>query len=450
MSAPMPISLRSLLTLAWPIMLSRMSQAVIGLSDVWLVADLGAAALAATATGALNSFTLLILPIAMMFVVSSFASQFAGRGDVGGARRFAWYGLLVAGITELLCLAVLPLVGWLIDYLPNEPEVRVLMRGYITVRLLSGGAAVGIEAMSNFYGGLGRTRPGMVASISAMVLNVVGNWVFIEGRLGAPKLGVTGSALASALATATAFLGFFVYFMRDAHAPRGPLRLAEFGRLLRFGLPEGFNWLFEFLAFIFFVNVVVAGLGTEALASMNAVFNLNAVAFMPAFGLASACAIVVGQAIGAQRKDDVPAVVWLTVRTTMVWEGLVGLLYVAMPATLMRPFAKGESGLRVEAIGVRMLLVAAAWQMFDAVATVLAESLRAAGDTMFPLLARLVIAWLVFVPGAYWSVHGLGWSEVGAMGWLVAYLGLLAAALTVRYRSGHWRSVVLIEPVVEA
>ncbi len=429
-------------------MLSRMSQAVIGLSDAWLVADLGAAALAATATGAINSFTMLILPIAMMFVVSSFASQFAGRGDVGGARRFAWYGLIVAAITEVGCLAVIPMVGWLVDQLPNEPEVRVLMRGYLTVRLLSGGAAVGIEAMSNFYGGLGRTRPGMVASLSAMVLNVIGNVVFINGLLGAPKLGVTGSALASALATGVAFLGFFLYFLRDAHAPRGPLRLAEFGRLLRFGLPEGFNWLFEFLAFIFFVNVVMAGLGTEALAAMNAVLNINAVAFMPAFGLASACAILVGQAIGAQRKDEVPLVVWLTVRTTMVWEGLVGLLYVVVPAALMRPFAKGESAERVEALGMRMLLVAAAWQMFDAVATVLAESLRAAGDTVFPLVARLIIAWLVFVPGAYWSVHGMGWSEVGALSWLVAYLGLLATALTVRYRSGHWRTVVLIEPAV--
>jgi MATE family multidrug resistance protein len=441
------LTLRGLLTLAWPIMLSRMSQSVIGLSDVWLVADLGAAALAATATGALNAFALLILPIGVMFVVSSFASQLAGAGDPGGARRFAWYGLIIAGLTQVGCIAVLPFISWLVDQLPNEPEVQTLMRGYLLVRLLSGGAAVGIEALSNFYGGLGRTRPGMVAAVSAMVLNVLGNVMFIGGRFGAPKLGVTGSALASTLATAVAFVGFFIYFLRDAHEAPGPLRRAEFMRLLRFGLPSGFNWLFEFLAFIFFINVVVAGLGTEALAAMNAVFNLNSVAFMPAFGLASACAIVVGQAIGAGRKDDVPAAIWLTVRSTIAWEGFVGLFYLAAPALLMQPFAKGPTGPQVEALGVRMLLVSAAWQVFDAVATVMAESLRAAGDTLFPLVMRLAIAWLVFAPGAYFSVTRLHWTEIGATGWMVAYLALLAISLTIRYRTGRWRSVVLIDPL---
>ena len=45
--------------------------------------------------------------------------------------------------------------------------------------------------------------------------------------------------------------------------------------MLRFGLPTGFNWFFEFSAFVFFVNVVVAGLGTDALAAMNSVLPLN-------------------------------------------------------------------------------------------------------------------------------------------------------------------------------
>jgi MATE family multidrug resistance protein len=224
------------------------------------------------------------------------------------------------------------------------------------------------------------------------------------------------------------------------------LKAAELARMLRFGLPSGFNWFFEFLAFIFFINVVVAGLGTPALAAVNSVFALNSVSFMPAFGVTSAGAILVGQAIGAGAKDEVPAVVWLTARTSASWQGLVGLVYLAVPELLLVPFAQGADAAQLAELGARMLTVSAAWQVLDATSLALAECLRAAGDTLYPLAARLVIAWAIFVPGSYVTVTRLGGGEVVAMLWLVAYLAVLAVVLWLRFRGGAWRKVVLVEP----
>lgn len=442
--------LRELLSLAWPLILSRLSQVVISLADALMVAPLGAAPLAATTTGATNAFTLLIFPLGVVFIVQSFAAQLTGRGECLAARRFAWYGLGVAVLAEALCLLSLP--GWaaLLPRLPYEPEVERLMQGYLQMRLWSGGAAVGVEALANYYGGLGRTRPGMLANLAAMVLNVPLNWILIYGNLGAPTMGVTGAAIASSLATTLAFVGFLVWFLWEGRALKRPaLRRAELARVLRFGLPTGLNWLLEFLAFVFFINVVVAGLGTPELAAMNAVLVLSSVAFMPAFGLASAGAILVGQAIGADERDAVPGLVWLTGKTAALWQGLVGLVYLAFPAVLMLPFAQGASAAQVSAVGVRMLLVSACWQLFDAAATTLAEALRAAGDTLFPMLARLVIAWAVFVPGVLSTVFLLGGREVSATLWLAAYLGLLAGALLWRFQTGAWRRVELVEPRVD-
>ncbi|MEW5742669.1 MAG: MATE family efflux transporter [Myxococcota bacterium] len=446
-SARQPATLRTLLTLAWPVIVSRASQTVVSLSDTLMVAPLGAAALAATATGAVNSFTVLILPMGITFIVSSFSAQLFGRGDRAGARRYGWYGLGVAAATQLACLVSIPFLGPVLGLLPYEEQVHHLMTEYMTLRLLSGGAAIGIEALANYYGGLGRTRPGMVANVLAMVLNVAFNWVLIFGHLGAPAMGVKGAALASTLATWAAFLGFAWFFWTDARPDeKARLHLREFLRMLRFGVPSGFNWFFEFLAFIFFINVVVAGLGTPALAAMNAIFALNSVSFMPAFGLTSAGAILVGQAIGANAKDEVPGVVWLTARTAGTWQVLVGLVYLALPALLMMPFAQGEHAARMTEIGVRMLMVSAAWQVFDATSLTLAESLRAAGDTLYPLLARLVIAWAVFVPGSWFTVTRFGGGDVGAMAWLVVYLAVLAGVLWLRFSSGAWRKVELVEP----
>lgn len=446
MTAHRPASLGNLLGLAWPIIISRASQSVVGLCDALMVAHLGAAALASVATGGMNTFTVMILPMGVTFIVQSFASQLFGKGDAAGARRYGWYGLWVAALTQLAAFAAWFIVDDVLAVLPYTDEVRALMGGYMRIRLLSAGAAIGVEALSNFYGGLGRTLPGMVANLVAMVANVALNWLLIDGHLGVPGLGVAGAAWASALASVVAFVGLFVFFVVDGPAgQRAKLSVAEFFRMLRFGLPSGFNWLFEFGAYVFFANVVVAGLGTATLAAMNTVMSINSVSFMPALGLTSAGAILVGQAIGAQRKDEVPGVVWLTARTAMVWQGGVGLLYVLVPAALIAPFVSADEGAVMADIGVRMLVVSAGWQLFDAIGMSVAEALRGAGDTFFPMMARIALAWLVFAPGSFITVKYFGWAEVGAMAWLVLYLVLLAAVVFLRFRHGAWRRIELID-----
>jgi multidrug resistance protein, MATE family len=441
-----PATLGTLLKLAGPIVISRASQTIVGLSDALMVAHLGAAALAATATGGLNSYTVLILPMGVTFIVSSFASQLFGKGDVAGARRYGWYGLLVALGTLVLSLIAQPFIEPVLSLLAYTDEVHALMSAYIRIRLLSAGAAIGIEALSNYYGGLGRTWPGMVANLIAMVFNVLGNYLLIDGHFGLPAMGVAGAAWASTLSTIIGFVAFLAYFLHEAKPEaRAHLKLPEFGRMLRFGLPSGVNWLFEFGAFVFFANVVVGGLGTAALAAMNSVMSINSVSFMPAFGLASAGAILVGQAIGAGRKDEVPGVVRLTVFSAVVWQCSVGVVCILIPTFLISFFAKGEGALEVATIGRRMLMISAAWQVFDAIANSVAECLRGAGDTLFPMIARIAIAWVVFVPGSYLTVRYYGGGDVEAILWLVAYLAMLAFMLFLRFRAGSWRRIELVD-----
>ncbi len=101
---PPDISARGLWKVAWPIMISRMSQSVVGLCDTQMVSALGTSAVAAASTGAMNSFAILIFPLAMIFLVSSFCSQMYGQGDVAGARRFGWYGLFLAMVMQVVCI----------------------------------------------------------------------------------------------------------------------------------------------------------------------------------------------------------------------------------------------------------------------------------------------------------------------------------------------------------
>lgn len=448
----MTAGLRQLLTLAWPIVLARSAQAAIGFADAAMIAHLGEDALAATTTGAMNTFGLTILPMGIVFIVQSFAAQLVGRRDIGGARRYAWYGLLLAAITQVAAILGIPLVDLAISQLNFTAPVRALMITYVSIRLLGIGAAVATEALTNWYGGLGDTRLALLANVTAMLANLGLNWVLIYGHLGFPALGVEGAAIASVIATWAGLLVVAVVFARGympgsvAPAPGAPgrLRWSEFTRMLRFGLPNGLNWFLEFSAFLVFINLIFADLGTLAVAAMMAVVQVNSISFMPAFGLASAGAILVGQAIGADKRDLVPAIVRRTALVAASWQGMVGVVYFLLPAPIMALFAEDDrSASELARLGAVLLAISAAWQLFDAAVMTMSEALRAAGDTAWVLWARVGLAWAVWLPLSLWVVYGLGAGPPAATACMLVYFVTLTLAIAWRFRSGAWRNIDL-------
>src|SRR5262245_39405656 len=198
MSRPSPTAapVRVLLALAMPMVLARASQSVITFADAFQVRHLGADAIAATATGGLNVFGIVIPATGTVFIVQSFVAQLAGRGDRAAAPRFAWYGLAIALAAGVVGAAVIPLIGPGLTLTDYTPAVREQMTSYMAIRMLSVAAIVGVEALGSWYGGLGNTWMQMAAGVITMVTAVFCNWLLIDGHLGAPALGVDGAAVA--------------------------------------------------------------------------------------------------------------------------------------------------------------------------------------------------------------------------------------------------------------
>jgi MATE family multidrug resistance protein len=291
-----------------------------------------------------------------------------------------------------------------------------------------------------------------------MIANIFLNWLLIDGNLGVTGMGVTGAAVASTIAS---WIGFGVlavaFWRRWGGAPKVVARAAgqrftrelsrkELGRVVRFGLPNGLNWFLEFAAFQLFINGVLASLGDETVAALMAVLAVNSISFMPAFGLASAGAILAGQAIGRGERDAVWPHVKITLLVTATWMGVIGISYIFFPGAILSLFDSAGTSTQLVAIGATMLAISAAWQVFDAIAMTLSETLRAAGDTTWTAAARLILAWVVFTPAAFLVVLRWDGGPIGAMICLVAYLGLLALAFAYRFKSGKWRQIELIEP----
>jgi MATE family multidrug resistance protein len=420
-----------------------------------MVAPLGEASLAAVTTGAMDVLCLVMLPLGMMFILQSFAAQLRGKGELETAGRYAYYGLLVAACAGLVGILLLPFLGPALGLIGYEPAVREKMDAYMTIRFLSVAALIGSEGLSNWYGGMGNTRIALVTTTITTVANVFLNYVLIEPRFGLPGYGVVGAAWASTIATALGFvllLGCFLARVGHEVPRRRPrLQIVELNRMLRFGLPSGMNYFLEFAAFALFINVVVGRLGTTTLAAFNIVFQLNMLAFMPAFGVASAGAILVGEAIGGGESDRVGALTGLALKLAAGWMVLVGLCYIVIPEPFIRLFSdKSESGAELLQMGAFMLAMSGIWQLFDAIAMTITESLRAAGDTAWPMAARVFLAWFVFTPGAWISVLVLEGGTLAVMLSVVVYLALLALLLIYRFRTGAWRRISLTGPAEAA
>jgi MATE family multidrug resistance protein len=231
--------------------------------------------------------------------------------------------------------------------------------------------------------------------------------------------------------------------------PAGPVKLRrdELARVVRFGLPSGVNWFLEFAAFALFINVVVGHLGTTVLAAFNVVFQINSISFMPAFGVASAGAIMVGENIGKRSLDGVWPVVRMTLIVTTAWMTTVGVLYFVAPGPLMLLFRPDDVPAEtLVTTGALMLRLCAAWQVFDAIGITLGEALRAAGDTSWPMKVRIAMAWLGFTPATWAAVYLLDGGVITIMLSMTVYIAVLALALGSRFRGGQWRAIDLVGP----
>jgi len=433
---------RVLLGLALPIILLRATQAAITFADAIQVRHLGDRAIAATTGGGVNIAVLLLLPSGTVYMVQSFVAQLTGAGRQDEAPRFAWYGLAIAALAATIMIASIPLIGPVLAQTGYSPALRDEMNGYMSIRMWSVGAVLGAEVLGNWYGGLGNTRmqllPGIITLVSAVFLN----WMLIDGHLGAPAMGVDGAALASVLANVLGF-GFLVvaFWRRWGGAPRARTRglaMSELVRFVKLGLPHGVNWFLECAAFQIFVSVVLASLGDETLTAMNLVLVINSISYLPAFGIASAGAILAAQEIGRRDRDAV----WPHVRAALVcsvtWMGGIGVIYAIFPGHVMSIFTSESSG-QIVAIGTTMLLLAPVWQVTDAVFLTFCESLRAAGDTRWLALVRIGLAWLVLVPSAWLAVNRFGCGVLGAMLCMITYNVFSLTAVAWRFWSGAWR-----------
>jgi len=425
--------LRQLLRLAGPIVASQLGQVGMTTTDTVMVGPLGAAPLAAVGIGgALFSF-ITLLCTGIVVGMAPLVSQAFGARDHERCRR-----VLVQGLWLALLLSLPVAYGCLLGEeftiaLGQQPAVAALSGGYLRALAPAAPALFLFLALRQYLEGMGHSRPTMVFTFLGVALNIPANHAFIHGIPGLiPPLGVVGTGLATSLVFWVRLLGLAAWiWLRPEYRPRGvswrPDR-ALITHVTRVGAPVGGQFALE-VGLFSFAAVMMGWLGPVELAAHQVALNIAATTFMVALGTSIAGSIRVGQHTGAGRPRAVHRAVLATYLVAVGFMGACAIAFLLAPRALLGLYTQDPAILR---LGVRLLLVAAAFQVFDGAQVAGMSVLRGVADTRGPMIIAAIGYWGLGMPIAY--LLGLR-TQLGPVGvWIGLSGGLCTVALLLAFR----------------
>jgi MATE family multidrug resistance protein len=269
----------------------------------------------------------------------------------------------------------------------------------------------------------------VIATAVANVLHVVLSYALMFGRLGAPALGVEGSAYAMAASRWSMFLVLLWAGWPELKSTLRPWRdraweWAPMRRMLGLGAPLAAQYFFE--AFAFGLVTIWAGwLGMTTLAGHEIALNLASVTFMVPLGVSGAGAALVGNAVGRGDQDGVRREAAAVLVLGVGFMGASALAFVLAPAFFAGLYTNDATTL---AVALSLLPIAGAFQLFDGLQVVCGAILRGTGETRTPMLMHFLGFWGAGVPTSWWLGLHAGWGARGLWWGLVAGL-VFAGAL---------------------
>jgi len=447
---------KEVLILAYPLILSQMSFTLQVFVDRLFLTWYSAEAVAGAVTALFTVWAVIGLCIGTGEYVTTFIAQYMGAGRPERIGAALWQGIYFAAAAGLVIAALQPLAAPVFALAGHAEELRILEVAYARILLAGGFPIVLMATLASFFAGRGKTMVILVVNILATVVNGVFDYLWIFGYGGFPRMGVEGAAYATVVSQAFGCAAYLAVILRAEYRRRyGTLAgwrfdPALFSRLLRFGLPAGLQFSMEILAFAIFM-VIIGRLGTAPLAASGIAFNLNMIVFMPMLGFGLAVSSLVGRYLGAERPDIAERVTWSALWTCTGYMAACCLLYVSAPTLLLSPYASGAEGHSFDEVaeltGVLLRFVAL-YSLFDMMNVLFAAALKGAGDTTYPVLATVCLAWgVMLVPTYVLCVIG-DFGVYTAWTAATAYIFCVGLVMYRRFRRGHWRTMRVIEPAL--
>jgi MATE family multidrug resistance protein len=391
--------------------------------------------LGGAAIGRSLSFVGMSLGLGIAAALEPLAAQAVGAREP----RTAWSAFtatLAAGTLVAIPSGIAEVAStWLLGPLGVAPELVMPARAFAIAQAPSLALATAFFAAKTYLQAHGKTSPAVIAAVIANVVNFFACGLLVLGddaltraglpALGLPALGALGAGIANTIANVVLAVAVLVPAWRLRPDP--PVtRTVTLRTVLRLGTPVGLQLLAEIGVFAF-VSVLAGRLGTVAVSAHQIAIGLASFTFMGALGISGATAIRVGHAVGEGRSPMRAGLTGIALGAAFMT--VCGIFFVSMPGALVGAFTEDHA---IATLGARLLVIAAAFQLFDGVQGVAAGALRGAGDVRFPFVANLGAHWFVGLPLALLLAFHMGWGTPGL--WYGLLVGLAVVAILLAWR----------------
>jgi MATE family multidrug resistance protein len=425
--------LTELLTLAWPVVISRVGFMTMGLIDTLVVARYSTEQLGFHALAWAMSGVVLTTGLGLLSGVQVMTARHRGEGRpeaTGGVlRRGAVYGFWI-GLIALLILTFGG--GTLLRALRLEPALVAGAAPVLAVFALSlpfhmiGGAG------SYYLEALSRPRTVTVAVLCCNLLNLAADLVLVPGGFGVTAMGAVGAAWGTFAARLALIIWFYaaIFLQKDAKSLGlfakpidGPAAAAEQRRI---GFGAGISMFVESAAFSA-MSIIAGWLGGLSVAGWGILLNIAALIFMAPMGLSTAAAVLVGKAYGAGDRPGVRRFGNLSFAVCIAVLSVVAVVVFFTSEGIAGGFTPDPALRRLVAGG---LVLSCLFFVADGVQVVAANALRAQSDVVVPTVTHTISYSFVMCPLAWWLAIPMGMGLAGIV-WAVAVASLLAAGLLV-------------------
>ena len=453
---------RELLALAVPLILSNGFLTVQITLDRLMLSWYGPEEVAASFPAAMLFWLPLALFQGTAAYATTFVAQYTGAGRPHRVGPAVWQGLHLSVVMGLLFVLLWPLAPAYVALGAHDPSLQSLEIVYFRTLCFAALPILITATVGSFFAGRGSPWAVLLMNGVGTVVNAGLAYLLIFGLYGFPRLGIEGAGWATVVgswaAAGTALVLFWQPKFRRAYdtlAGWHPER-ELFVRLMKYGGPAGLQMALDVFTFTIF-TMIIGQLGKATAAAVSIAITFNLFTFLPMYGMGQAVAIMVGQRLGEGRADLAERSTHLGFRWAMGYMTVVAVLLVAYPGPLIELFRTnpaladgGATPVAWEEVAVLippLLVLIAIYSLADAANVVYSCALRGAGDTRFVTWLTFGLAWPLMVLPTYLIVNN-GGSVLLAWGFVSFYVVVIAVCFWLRFRTGLWKSMRVIEPGV--
>lgn len=433
---------RQLLLLAIPVIIAQFSQTSMGVVDTILAGQYSAVDMAAVAVGTSVWLPAILFAHGLLQAMTPVIAQLNGAGRRDRIAHQTRQGYWLAGALATLLVALLYHSDKLLLMMDNvDPALVDIATRYIRALSLGAFGYLFFQVARNQCEGMARTKPGMVIGCIALLTNIPVNYICINGKLGVPAMGGAGCGVATAIVYWLMFVLMYTYTRKTRHfwqiraAERTRFSLPDWRvlqNLIRLGFPVALAYFFEVTLFAV-VSLLVSPLGVVNVDGHQIALNFSSLVFVFPMSVGIAATIRVGFRLGEQAVDGARVAAWTA--------QLIGISFAICTALFTITFRTSIAALyndtpAVIALASSLMLLAAFYQISDAIQVVGSGILRGYKDTRSIFFITFIAYWLIGLPTGYllglthWITEPMG----PAGFWIGFILGLSAAALMMLFR----------------